>query len=165
LRQSPVANVLYFPFSEAPLSASAVVERGMSAADSDAERRDTAFGAGLTQLLTAGVLVTMAERRTPGMCRCMTSDRSPTRFVCCWAGRSWYGRARRYDGGGAVSSLALAWGLGEIPGQRRSLALHPFEARWSTGSTVTGSAVFVACMPDVLSLNIATQALNACCCR
>lgn len=63
LRRSPVANVLYFPFSEAPPpSPSAVVEKGLSAADRDAERRDTAFGAVLTQLPTAAVLVTMAER-------------------------------------------------------------------------------------------------------
>jgi hypothetical protein len=90
-----------FRFLKRPLSPSAVVERGLSAADRDAERRDTAFGAVLTRLLTAAVLVTMAERRTPGMGRCMTSDRSPTRFMRCWAGRSLYGRARRHDGGGA----------------------------------------------------------------
>jgi Mn2+/Fe2+ NRAMP family transporter len=63
-----------------------------------------------------------------------------------------------------VSSLALAWGLGEIAGQRRPLASHPFEARWFYGvyaAAVIGSAVFVARVPDLLSLNIAAQVLNA----
>lgn len=50
------------------LSPSAVIERGLSAADRDAERRDTTVGAVLTRLLTAAVPVTMAARRTPGRC-------------------------------------------------------------------------------------------------
>ncbi|WP_242540480.1 hypothetical protein [Trinickia mobilis] len=42
--------------------------------------------------------------------------------------------------------------------------MHPFEARWFYGvyaAAVIGSAAFVARVPDLLSLNIAAQALNA----
>jgi hypothetical protein len=69
----------------------------------------------LTQLLTAAVLVTMAERRTPGMCRCMTSDRSPTRFMRCRAGLC-VGALGATMVAALVPSLALAWCFGEIAG-------------------------------------------------
>ena len=45
-----------------------------------------------------------------------------------------------------VSSLALAWGVGEVAGYRRSLEDHPFEARWFYGvyaACVVGSAAVV----------------------
>jgi hypothetical protein len=33
-----------------------------------------------------------------------------------------------------VSSLALAWGAGEVVGYRRSLEYRPFEAGWFNGA-------------------------------
>ncbi|MGH8324221.1 MAG: efflux RND transporter periplasmic adaptor subunit, partial [Steroidobacteraceae bacterium] len=63
-----------------------------------------------------------------------------------------------------VSSLALAWGTGEVAGYRRSLECRPFEARWFYGvytTCVVGAAVFVWCAPDLVWLIIAAQVLNA----
>jgi Mn2+/Fe2+ NRAMP family transporter len=63
-----------------------------------------------------------------------------------------------------VTSLALAWGLGEVSGYRRSLELHPFEARWFYGVyavCVAGGALLVGVWPDLVSLNVGVQVMNA----
>jgi len=63
-----------------------------------------------------------------------------------------------------VVSLAFAWGLGEVTGYRRSLELHPFEAHWFYGVyaiCVVFGAVVVAVWPNLVSLNVAVQVMNA----
>ena len=63
-----------------------------------------------------------------------------------------------------VVSLAFAWGLGEVTGYRRSLEMHPLEARWFYGVyalCVVAGAVVVAVWPDLVSLNVAVQVMNA----
>jgi len=63
-----------------------------------------------------------------------------------------------------VSSLALAWGVGEVAGYRRSLENHPFEAKWFYGvyaASVVGSAAVVLLVTDLVWLTIAAQVLNA----
>ncbi len=63
-----------------------------------------------------------------------------------------------------VCSLALAWGVGEVAGYRRSLEYHPFAAKWFYGVyalAVVGSAALVGFAPDLVWLNIAAQVLNA----
>ena len=63
-----------------------------------------------------------------------------------------------------VSSLALAWGVGEVAGYRRSLEDRPFEAKWFYGvyaASVAGSAFVVWLVPDLVWLTIAAQVLNA----
>ena len=63
-----------------------------------------------------------------------------------------------------VVSLAFAWGLGEVAGYRRSLEYRPFDARWFYGvyaAGVIGGALFVELWPDLVSLNIAVQVMNA----
>ncbi len=63
-----------------------------------------------------------------------------------------------------VSSLALAWGVGEVAGYRRSLEYRPFEAGWFYGvytACVAGAALLVWLAPDLVRLNIAAQVLNA----
>ena len=63
-----------------------------------------------------------------------------------------------------VSSLALAWGLGEVAGYRRSLEEHPLRARWFYGVyalCVVGGALVVAVAPDLVSLNVDVQVMNA----
>jgi Mn2+/Fe2+ NRAMP family transporter len=63
-----------------------------------------------------------------------------------------------------VCSLAFAWGLGEVAGYRRSLEYHPLEARWFYGvytvCVIAGAAV-VAMWPDLVSLNVGVQVMNA----
>ena len=63
-----------------------------------------------------------------------------------------------------VSSLALAWGVGEVAGYRRSLEYRPLEAGWFYGvyaAGTVGAATLVWFMPDLVWLNIAAQVLNA----
>jgi len=62
-----------------------------------------------------------------------------------------------------VSSLALAWGVGEVAGYRRSLEYRPFEAGWFYGvyaACVIGSGAVVWFASDLVWLNIAAQVLN-----
>jgi Mn2+/Fe2+ NRAMP family transporter len=63
-----------------------------------------------------------------------------------------------------VASLALAWGLGELSGHRRSLESSPSSAPWFYavyGASVLGGAVIVWLAPDLVKLIVAAQALNA----
>jgi Mn2+/Fe2+ NRAMP family transporter len=63
-----------------------------------------------------------------------------------------------------VCSLAFAWGLGEVAGYRRSLEYRPLEARWFYGvytACVIGGAIVVAIWPDLVSLNVGVQVMNA----
>jgi len=63
-----------------------------------------------------------------------------------------------------VSSLAFAWGLGEVSGYRRSLEYRPLEARWFYGVyavCVVGGVMVVALWPDLVSLNVGVQVMNA----
>jgi Mn2+/Fe2+ NRAMP family transporter len=63
-----------------------------------------------------------------------------------------------------VSSLALAWGLGEVTGYKHSLEHKPFEARWFYGVyaiCVIGGCILVALSPNLVTLNIGVQVMNA----
>jgi Mn2+/Fe2+ NRAMP family transporter len=63
-----------------------------------------------------------------------------------------------------VVSLAFAWGLGEVTGYRRSLEMHPLEAHWFYGVyalCVVAGALVVAFWPNLVSLNVAVQVMNA----
>jgi uncharacterized membrane protein YjjP (DUF1212 family) len=60
--------------------------------------------------------------------------------------------------------LALAWGLGEVAGYRRSLENRPFEAKWFYAvyaACVAGSAGVVWFATNLVWLNVAAQVLNA----
>jgi Mn2+/Fe2+ NRAMP family transporter len=63
-----------------------------------------------------------------------------------------------------VSSLALAWGLGEVTGYKHSLEHPPAEARWFYGvyaAAVLGGCVLVDLVPNLVALNIGVQVMNA----
>jgi Mn2+/Fe2+ NRAMP family transporter len=63
-----------------------------------------------------------------------------------------------------VASLALAWGLGEVAGYRRSLEFHPLKAKWFYGvyaACVIGGATLVGVYPNLISLNVGVQVMNA----
>jgi Mn2+/Fe2+ NRAMP family transporter len=63
-----------------------------------------------------------------------------------------------------VTSLALAWGLGEVTGYKHSLEHHPLEARWFYAVyavTVIGSAILIGVAPNLVSLNVGVQVMNA----
>jgi Mn2+/Fe2+ NRAMP family transporter len=139
--------------------------------DLTAARCDTAVGTVLTQCLTGAVLVAAAA--TPA-----SSDVSAnlgsigeiSNALTPLLGES-VGRLVFSVGvlgasmvAAIVCSLALAWGLGEVAGYRRSLEYRPFEAKWFYGvyaARVVGAAALVCFVADVVSLNIAAQVLNA----
>jgi Na+-translocating ferredoxin:NAD+ oxidoreductase RnfD subunit len=63
-----------------------------------------------------------------------------------------------------VASLALAWGLGEVAGYRRSLEDHPLQAKWFYGVyafCLIAGAILVALVPNLVILNIAVEVMNA----
>ncbi len=63
-----------------------------------------------------------------------------------------------------VVSLALAWGVGEVAGYKRSLELRPGEAGWFYGiygAGVVGCAALVLVWPDLVNLNVDVQIMNA----
>ena len=62
-----------------------------------------------------------------------------------------------------VASLALAWGVGEVAGFRRSLEMRPLQAPWFSASTppVSSAARAGGVWPNLVSLNIGVQVMNA----
>jgi Mn2+/Fe2+ NRAMP family transporter len=63
-----------------------------------------------------------------------------------------------------VVSLAFAWGLGEVTGYRHSLECRPLQARWFYAVyaiCVVAGATTVGVWPDLVSLNVAVQVMNA----
>lgn len=149
----------------------AVADKKLSPADHMAARVETAVGAVLTQLLTAAVLVAAAATLSGnGQPRSLQSigeisDALAT-VVGAQAGRILFsaGVLGASVVAAIVSSLALAWGLGEVAGYRRSLEDRPTTAPWFYGvyvASVTGSACVVWLAPDLVMLNVAAQVLNA----
>lgn len=150
---------------------SSIADRKLRPEDIAAARWDTAIGAVLTQLLTAAVLVaaaaTLASRA--GAANLSTVGAISAALTPALGGVA--GRVVFSVGvlgaslvGAIVSSLALAWGLGEVAGYRRSFEYRPFAAGWFYGVyalCVAGAAALVWAAPNLVRLNIAAQVLNA----
>jgi Mn2+/Fe2+ NRAMP family transporter len=150
---------------------SAIADKRLTPADLGAARVDTAIGAVVTQLIMAAVLVAAAafvktadpdrSLNTIGdLAGALTplfgSDLGKLLFAVGVLGAGMVAAI--------VASLALAWGLGEVAGFRRSLELRPAQAPWFYavyGVCVVGGALLVAVWPDLVSLNIAVQVMNA----
>src|SRR5260370_39715118 len=63
-----------------------------------------------------------------------------------------------------VVSLASAWAFGEVAGYKHSLEHHPSEAPWVYGvftAAVVGGAIVVGLVPNLVSLNIGVEVMNA----
>lgn len=150
---------------------SAVVDKGLTAADLTAARWDTAFGAALTQLLTGAVLISAAATFGDADAPVRLVDIGQISEALTPALGSTIGRLVFSTGvlGAAmvaaiVSSLALSWGIGEIAGYRRSLEYRPQDAAWFYGFytvCVVGAAGLVWLVPDLVWLNVAAQVANA----
>ena len=134
-------------------------------------RWDTTVGAILTQCLTGAVLVAAASalRRAVEARACRERGRDQRRSHAGprrdrRAGGVRGRRVRRLAGRGDRSSLALAWGVGEVAGYRCLLEYRPFEAGWFYGvyaACVIGSCAVVWFASNLVWLNIAAQVLNA----
>ena len=150
---------------------SAVADKRLRPEHYSAARWDTAFGALLTQLVMAAVLIACAATigtRHPDAALATVGDMAQalTPFLGTTMGNLVFGAGVLGAGmvAAIVCSLAFAWGLGEVTGYRRSLEYHPLEAHWFYGvytACVIGGAVVVAVWPDLVSLNVGVQVMNA----
>ena len=150
---------------------SATVDKRLQPGDLVHARWDTGIGAVLTQCLTGAVLVAAAAAFATGSSTASLSSVGEisgalTPVLGESAGRVVFGAGVLGASlvAAIVSSLALAWGVGEAAGYRRSLEYRPFEARWFYGvymAAVVGSAAVVWLASNLVWLNIAAQVLNA----
>jgi Mn2+/Fe2+ NRAMP family transporter len=150
---------------------SAIADKKLTAAHYIAARWDTAVGAVVTQLVMAAVLVAAAAtiaRHSPDATLNTVGDMSKalTPFLGQQVGRLVFGLGVLGAAlvAAIVSSLALAWGLGEVSGYRRSLEHHPLKARWFYAVyaiCVIGGAAVVGFAPNLVSLNVGVQVMNA----
>ncbi|MGA2795725.1 MAG: divalent metal cation transporter [Roseiarcus sp.] len=150
---------------------SAIADKKLRPDDLKAARWDTAVGALLTQCLTGAVLVaTAATLASGGASAGLSSVGEISKALSPLLGEN-VGRLVFSAGvlgaslvAAIVCSLALAWGIGEVAGYRRSLEYHPFAAKWFYGvyaACVVGAAAVVWLAPDLVWLSIAAQVLNA----
>jgi Mn2+/Fe2+ NRAMP family transporter len=150
---------------------SAVADKRLLPEHLAAARWDTAAGALLTQSIMAAVLIACAAtigRGNPNATLSTVGEMAQalTPFLGTTTGNLVFGLGVLGSGmvAAIVVSLAFAWGLGEVTGYRRSLEIHPLRAHWFYGvyaaCVVVGSLV-VAISPNLVSLNVAVQVMNA----
>jgi len=149
---------------------SATVDKRLKVGDLVHARWDTGVGAILTQCLTGAVLMAAAAAFATGSSTASLSSVGEisgalTPVLGESAGRVVFGAGVLGASlvAAIVSSLALAWGVGEVAGYRRSLEYKPFEAGWFYAvyaAAVIGSAVVVWLASSLVWLNIAAQVLN-----
>ena len=116
---------------------SAIADKRLRPDDLTAARWDTATGAALTQCLTGAVLVAAAATLASGAGGAgLSSVGEISNALTPLLGDN-FGRFVFSAGvlgaslvAAIVCSLALAWGVGEVAGYRRSLESRPFEAKW-----------------------------------
>ena len=150
---------------------SAVADKKLHPGDLKASRWDTVIGAIITQCLTGAVLIAAAATLAPnggstnigtiGEISAALSNLLGEDFGRCVFSIGVLGASAV---AAIVSSLALAWGIGEAAGYRRSLENHPFEVKWFYGvytASVVGAAALVWLVPNLVWLNIGAQVLNA----
>ncbi|RKE25225.1 Mn2+/Fe2+ NRAMP family transporter [Paraburkholderia sp. BL23I1N1] len=149
----------------------AVADKKLIPRDYTSARVETAVGAVLTQLLTAAVLVAAAATLSGhGHPRSLQSvgeiSNALETVVGPHAGRLLFsaGVLGASMVAAIVCSLSLAWGLGEVAGYRRSLEDRPASAPWFYGVyviSVAVSAYLVWLAPNLISLNVGAQVVNA----
>jgi Mn2+/Fe2+ NRAMP family transporter len=160
---------------------SAVVHKGLTAADYNAARWETAGGAVLTQSITAAILLAAAASlgehaggpgltspglTSPGLTSVGAISLALTPVLGSTAGRLVFslGVLGAAMVAAVISSLALAYGVSEVVGQRHAAAGDPFKPRWARGlyaALLVGCAALVWGMPNLVRLNIGAQVLNA----
>ena len=150
---------------------SATVDKKLRPGDLVHARWETGVGAILTQCLTGAVLVAAAAAFANGGASSSLStvgeiSGALTPVLGEGAGRIVFsaGVLGASLVAAIVSSLALAWGVGEVAGYRRSLEYRPFDAGWFYGvyaACVLGSGAAVWFASNLVWLNIAAQVFNA----
>ncbi|WP_206954995.1 NRAMP family divalent metal transporter [Trinickia acidisoli] len=149
----------------------AIADERRSLSDFRSARVETAVGAVLTQLLTGAVLVAAAA--TLPQWGGSLGLQSVGEIAAAFFGVAGEEAGRLIFSVGVlgaslvaaiVCSLALAWGLGEVAGYQGSLEAPPTRAPWFYGVyavAVASSAGLVGFMPNLVSVNVAAQVVNA----
>jgi len=150
---------------------SAIADKKLRPEHFTAARWDTAIGAVVTQLVMAAVLIAAAATIAPHDNKATLTtvgemSGALTPYLGFEFGRLVFGLGVLGAGlvAAIVTSLALAWGLGEVAGYRRSLEYRPSQARWFYAVYaigIVGSAFAVGVAPNLVSLNVAVQVMNA----
>ena len=150
---------------------SAVADKRLKPEHFNAARWDTAIGAVVTQLVMAAVLVSAAATLSahgdkPQLNTVGDLSTALTPFLGVGVGRLVFSLGIIGAGmvAAIVSSLALAWGLGEVTGYKHSLEHHPLEARWFYAIyaiCVVLGCVLVGVAPNLVTLNVGVQVMNA----
>ena len=184
LMQFPIGNTDYLYLMAANIGAvimpwmiffqqSAVADKKLDPEDYRSARWDTCLGAIATQLVMAAVLVATAAtigkvggHSAGGLDSVGQMAGELTPFLGPAVGRVVFGLAVMGAAmvAAIVVSLACAWGFGEVTGYKHSLAHHPSEAPWFYGvyiAAVVGGAIIVAEAPNLVSLNVAVEVMNA----
>ena len=149
---------------------SAIADKGLRPEHLSAARADTAVGAVLTQLVMAAALVACAaviggdHKVTLDTVGDMAAALTP--LLGAATGKLVFSLGVLGAGmvAAIVASLALAWGIGEVAGYQRSLELPPRRAYWFYGVyavCIAGGAAVIAVAPDLVSLNVGVQVMNA----
>ncbi len=150
----------------------AVVDKGLTVAALPKERRDTAFGAVLTQVIMIAVIVTLAAtvythglRPTLNTVGEIAAAVAP--FLGTWPAKILIGVA--VLGGGLVAalvvSLAGSWGLADVMGWKHSLNSRVDASSWKFYTVyalahVLG-AVIVLSAVDLVALAVDVEVMNA----
>lgn len=150
---------------------SAVAEKRLGPEHLRAARADTAFGAVVTQLVMAAVLIAAAATlgvagKSTGLDTVGDLAGALVPYLGEGAGKLVFSLGILGAGmvAAIVVTLALAWGVGEVAGYKRSLELRPREAGWFYGIYavgVLGCAVLVLIWPNLVALNVGVQIMNA----
>jgi Mn2+/Fe2+ NRAMP family transporter len=150
---------------------SAVADKKLQPEHFNAARWDTAMGSVLTQMVMAAVLIAAAATMSahgakPELNSVGDLSKALTPFLGVGFGRLVFGLGILGAGmvAAIVSSLALAWGLGEVTGYKHSLEHHPLEARWFYAVyalCVVLGCILVGVAPNLVTLNLGVQVMNA----
>ncbi len=150
---------------------SAIADKKLKPEHFRAARWDTAIGAVITQAVMAAVLIAAAASIAPNAPQATLNtvgqmSQALTPYLGVQFGRAVFSLGVLGAGlvAAIVSSLALAWGLGEVAGYKRSLEYHPSKAKWFYAvyaACVIGGAAIVGIAPNLISLNLGVQVMNA----
>ncbi len=154
---------------------SAIADKGLRPEHLRVARWDTAVGAVITQLVMAAVLVATAATigkvtpsggAAPTLSTVGELSEALTPFLGVGIGRAVFSAGVLGAGmvAAIVATLALSWGVGEVTGYQRSLNLRPPQARAFYGlyaAAVVLCAVLVGIWPNLVSLNVGVQVMNA----
>jgi len=150
---------------------SSVVEKGLSLEDLPAARLDTAFGAVVTQLIMAAVLIATAATlggttQSGSLDSVQQIAQAITPYLGETTGKLLFGLG--LSGSAIVATIVVtltaARTLSEVLGVKHSLEHEPHEAPWFYGIytlTLVAGALLVVSGINLISLSIGVQVMNA----